>query len=151
MNQPQLRDEPDSLYDVDFFEWTQTAAENLRRGCVSPADLEYIAEEIADMGKRDRREVRSRAVVLLAHLLKWAFQPQRRDGSTWLSTMHEQRRELGYNLDDSPSLRKVVRDELPRLYQKASRAALDEMGADVKLPPECPFTPEQILEDWLPE
>lgn len=71
MNKPQVREESQSLYDVDFFEWTQTVAENLRHGRVSPTDLEYIAEEIADMGKRDRREMRSRAIVLIAHLLKW--------------------------------------------------------------------------------
>ena len=82
MNKPQIREEPESLYDVDFFEWTQTVAEDLRRGRVSPTDLEYIAEEIADMGKRDRREVRSRARVLIMQLLKWAYQPGRREGST---------------------------------------------------------------------
>jgi hypothetical protein len=151
MNQPQLRDEPGSLYDVDFFEWTQAVAEDLRRGRVSPTDLAYIAEEIADMGKRDRREVQSRAVVLIMHLLKWAFQPERRAGSTWVRTIHEQRRKLRLNLNDSPSLRRVVRDELPVLYRDAVEAAMDEMGAGVKLPPDCPFTPEQILGDWLPE
>jgi len=151
MNKPQIREEPESLYDVDFFEWTQTVAEDLRRGRVSPTDLEYIAEEIADMGKRDRREVRSRARVLIMQLLKWAYQPGRREGSTWLSTIREQRRELRLNLDDSPSLRRVVPEELPRLYRDAARDALEEMEKQVNLPRECPFTPEQILDDWLPE
>lgn len=151
MNKPQTREDAESLYDVDFFEWTQRVAEDLRHGRVSPADLEYVAEEIADMGKRDRREVESRAVVLIMHLLKWAFQPERREGSTWLSIIGEQRTELELNLRDSPSLKRVVRDQLPQLYRRASRRAMAEMGDRVELPPDCPFTPEEILGDWLPE
>ncbi|MCC6390834.1 MAG: DUF29 family protein [Bryobacterales bacterium] len=34
-----------------------------------------IAEELEDMGKRERRALRSRLSVLLAHLLKWQAQP----------------------------------------------------------------------------
>lgn len=49
-----------SLYDSDFFEWTQYVGEALRQGRLSEADLEHVAEEIVDMGKRDRREVYSR-------------------------------------------------------------------------------------------
>ena len=48
------------LYDLDFYEWTVRNAELLRSGRVSEADLEHIAEEIEDMGKRERRELLSR-------------------------------------------------------------------------------------------
>ena len=67
------------LYDRDFAEWTRHNAELLRAGRASEADLEHIAEEIEDMGNRDRRELRSRLRVLLAHLLKWKFQPPNND------------------------------------------------------------------------
>jgi len=49
MSKPQVREETESLYEVDFFEWTQSVAENLLRGTVSQTDLEHVAEEIADM------------------------------------------------------------------------------------------------------
>jgi hypothetical protein len=40
------------LYDIDFFEWTQRNAELLRRGCLESADISNIAEELADLGKK---------------------------------------------------------------------------------------------------
>src|SRR5580765_4165205 len=88
---PVLPAAPDSLYDRDFFEWTQSVSEQLRRGTISRADVENVAEEIADMGKSQRSEVHSRMIVLIAHLIKWAIQPERREGSTWRSTITEQR------------------------------------------------------------
>jgi hypothetical protein len=43
------------LYDTDFAEWSRHNAELLRSGRTSEADLEHIAEEIEDLGKRERR------------------------------------------------------------------------------------------------
>jgi hypothetical protein len=141
----------DSLYDRDFFEWTQTIAEQLLRGSVSQADLERVAEEIADMGKRDRREVHSRMVVLIMHLIKWAIQPERRDGSTWLSTINQQRLELGGIFEQSPSLRRFASLDLPRAYSRACKDALAETGSRAPLPEACPYTIDQILDDdWFP-
>ncbi|HXB72298.1 MAG TPA: DUF29 family protein [Candidatus Acidoferrales bacterium] len=54
------------LYDLDFYEWTVRNGELLRSGRVSEADLEHIAEEIEDIGKRERRELLSRLGVLIA-------------------------------------------------------------------------------------
>jgi hypothetical protein len=115
-----------SLYDSDFYEWTQTVAENLRHFPLPKADLEHVAEEIADMGKRDRREIRSRMTVLVMHLMKWAAQPKLRGKSTWLSTINEQRAQVEANLEDSPSLRVDLIRELPHIYSKAAaRAAIE--------------------------
>ena len=43
------------LYDRDFFEWTQCNAALLRAGRFDQADIEHIAKEIEDLGKRERR------------------------------------------------------------------------------------------------
>nr|VFK42784.1 MAG: protein of unknown function DUF29 [Candidatus Kentron sp. TC] len=43
------------------------------------------------MGKRERRELVSRLEVLLAHLLKWKYQPAFRERS-WEFTIEEQRK-----------------------------------------------------------
>jgi hypothetical protein len=86
------------FYDEDFVEWTRHTAELLRKHCFEQADIEHIAEEIEDMGKRDQRETASLVTILLMHLLKWQHQPQRRyteSGiSSWLSTIVEQRQQL---------------------------------------------------------
>jgi hypothetical protein len=95
------------LYDLDFYEWTVRNATLLRAGRVSEADLEHIAEEIEDMGKRERRELLSRLGALFAHMLKWQVQPERRSRS-WTSTINLQRRELKKLLDEMPSLRRFL-------------------------------------------
>ncbi len=41
-----------------------------------------IAEEIEDVGKSEQRELASRMAVLIAHLLKWKYQPSRHRGTS---------------------------------------------------------------------
>ena len=126
-------------------------AEQLRQGTVSPADLELVAEEIADLGKRDRREVHSRLRVLIMHLIKWAIQPERRESSTWLSTISTQRAELEEVFMQSPALRRYAAQAIRECYPLAGRMALEETSLQETLPDECPFTVDQILAfDWLP-
>jgi Domain of unknown function DUF29 len=145
---------PDALvptYDADFFEWTQHTAALLRAGRMAEVDVEHLAEEVEDMGKRDRREVDSRVTVLLTHLLKWQKQPEHRSRS-WKSTILAQRHDLGRVLQDSPSLRPRVGSELRRTYTDAVEEAAEETGVFLEhFPSECPWTPEQILDqDFLP-
>jgi hypothetical protein len=68
-------------YEDDFFEWTVEQARLLRGGELSEIDAANIAEEIESMGLSDRRELRNRLIVLLSHLLKWAYQPDARSSS----------------------------------------------------------------------
>jgi hypothetical protein len=129
MKKPTARLEVEaSLYDSDFYEWTQTVAENLRQFPLPKADLEHVADEIADMGKRERREIRSRMIVLVMHLMKWAAQPELRDKATWRSTINEQRYQVEGMLEDSPSLRVDLIREIPHIYSKAAARAADETG-----------------------
>jgi Domain of unknown function DUF29 len=56
-----------SLYDQDFVAWTSETARLLRADRFDQTDIEHVAEEIEDMGKRDKRELHSRLTVLLLH------------------------------------------------------------------------------------
>ena len=62
------------LYEKDFLAWTQQQSELIRQGRWQEVDLDHLIEELEDMGKSNHRELESRLVVLLAHLLKWKFQ-----------------------------------------------------------------------------
>lgn len=140
------------LYSLDFFEWTARNAELLRAGRFDEADIERIAEELEDMGKRDRRELLSRARVLLAHLLKWRFQPDRRSPS-WEDTIDAQRTDIADLLDDMPSLRAALAASLPAIYMAAVRRAASETKLTrTAFPGACPFTLAEILDpEFLPE
>jgi hypothetical protein len=142
---------PADLYDRDFHEWTIRNAELLRSGRAVDADLAHIAEEIEDMGKRERRELLSRLGVLIAHLLKWQAQPERR-GRSWSATIRLQRREIANLVDQMPSLRPYLVESLPRAYEEGALAASAETGLPVEaFPSTCPFDLDGVLDiEFLP-
>lgn len=116
-----------SLYETDFYAWTQQQAELLRRGSTSRAELENIAEEIETLGRKEISELRSRYTILLLHLLKGAFQPQ---GATrsWKTTILEQRLRISRHMGDNPSLKSKADEIFAQAYADARQLAASETG-----------------------
>lgn len=135
-----------ALYDLDETAWLETTAELVRHGQLESVDGTALAEYLTDMAKRDRREVFSRLVVLLSHLLKWEYQPERRSGS-WLATILEQQRELRQLLE-SGTLRNHAMGVFGDAYAEARKQAAAESelprGA---FPSKCPWDLEGVLAD----
>ncbi len=128
-------------YDEDFYAWTVGQARLLRSGELSAIDAANIAEEIESMGRGDRRELRSRLVILMMHLLKWRHQPEARSRS-WSATIDEQRLQIEHVLADSPSLRPMV----PVMLSEACAISRDRALAETGLAEEaCPFTLDDVL------
>ena len=104
-----------------------------------------MAEEIEDLGKRDRREVISRLQVLLQHLLKCKYQPEQQSSSS-VATIKEQRRQLTLLFEDSPSLRAQVDQFIEKAYPEARRWASEENNLDRSVFPElCEWSAEEVL------
>lgn len=141
-----------ALYEDDFYAWTIEQARLLRTGDVSVIDMDNIAEEIEDMGRSIRHELKSRLRILLMHLLKWCYQKRARSRS-WSSTILTQRQEIEDLLVESPSLRPRLGQMLLEAYGHARQLAAIETGLSIsRFPQDCPFTPEQVLaREFLPE
>ncbi|HAS50956.1 MAG TPA: DUF29 domain-containing protein [Gammaproteobacteria bacterium] len=140
-----------TTYQSDFYLWTQQQANLLRQGALSALDVENLIEEVDDMGASRARELESRLSVLLAHLLKWIVQPERR-GNSWRLTIKEQRRRVHRLLEKNPSLRPHLLETIDDVYGDAVLIAAREMNKEEsEIPDECPFTVEQITGDWWPE
>lgn len=140
-----------ATYDTDIVAWAREQAALLRSGQLAGLDFEHLAEEIEDVGKSEQRELASRMAVLLAHLLKWQFQPERQSAS-WLSTIHIQRKAIAIHLKQVPSLKPKLEDpdwqEL--IWGDARLIAQNETGRS-DFPETCPWITEQILAaDWFP-
>ncbi len=133
------------LYERDFHEWTEHMTTVLRKRDAGSLDWENLAEEIESLGGSDHRELRSRLTVLVAHLLKWQYQPQLRDQSTWRSTIQEQRRAVAILLEESPSLRPRLLELWATVYRGAAEDASDQMKTDKAFPKTCPYNPGQVL------
>lgn len=140
-----------TLYDSDFYAWTQQQAELLKRGELKRADLANIIEELETLGRNDVRELESRLAVLLMHLLKWEFDGLHRSKS-WGHAIEEQRRALEDLLDESPSLRAKLPERLTKAYRRARLAAEQETGlAIARFPDPCPYSLDDVMRDgWLP-
>jgi hypothetical protein len=139
-----------ALYEQDETAWLDAMAELARDGRVEDLDLSHLAEYLTDMARRDRREVESRLIVLIAHLLKWAHQPDKRSRS-WRATIVEQRQEL-----EGDAGRGVLRNHaeavLAEAYSKAVERATAETGLSrADFPADCPYTLDELLAVELPE
>ena len=139
------------LYELDFFEWTQRNAQLLSQGCLDSADISHIAEELADLGKRDRRETESFLERLIALLLKWQMQPAKRSIS-WRSSIGDSRVQLRRIFKQSPSLRRYAEESIADAYPDSRRKASVETKLPLKaFPAECPYSFGQLMDDdFLP-
>lgn len=142
---------PDQLYESDFAVWAETTAQLLREKRFAEIDLDNLIEEVEALSRSDKRELRSRLIKLLSHLLKYVYQPEKRSDS-WTATILEQRRQIELILEDSPSLKNYFDEVFPTCYAKARTEAAGETGKAIALLPEiCPFSLEDVLVgSWLP-
>ncbi|MFN8491517.1 MAG: DUF29 domain-containing protein [Caldilineaceae bacterium] len=139
------------LYKTDFYAWTQQQAALLQAEELEKLDLPNLAEEIEAMGASQRKELKSRLLILIMHLLKLPYQPRQHPNS-WLRTIRTQRNEIEFTLSDSPSLRREIPVILAYVYPRARKQAAAETGlALTTFPLICPWTDEQVLdEDFFP-
>jgi len=141
-------------YDEDILAWATEQARLIRARQFDRLDIAHIADEIEDVGKSEKRELASRMAVLLVHLLKWQFQPERR-GASWEVSIRHQRQRIGLALKAAPSLKTVLRDPdwcraawLDGIDRAAQETGLDEATFSEA----CPWDmATQVPKDgWLP-
>lgn len=140
----------DTAYETDVVAWAEEQVALLKAGRLSLIDVDNIAEEIADVGKSEKRALASRMEVLVAHLLKWVYQPARR-GRSWRRTIRVQRARIARALAEMPSLRRLLDDEcwLAHTYRVAFEIAAAETNLR-DLPSDLPWSVEQILDPAFP-
>lgn len=135
-----------SKYDLDFYAWANEQADLLRAGRLSELDVENVAEEIASLGRSEKRELVSRLAVLLLHLLKWEYQPAYR-GKSWQITIVDQRRQIIEHLAENPSLKPMLEEVVSKAYGDAVlRAERETCLLRDMFPWACTYSIEQILD-----
>jgi hypothetical protein len=147
------------LYEQDFQRWIERQLELLKRGKTADIDVEHLIAELEDMGRSNVRELESRFIVLVAHLLKWQYQRatladqwREFEGRSWRSTIIEQRAQIAFLLSKVPSLRRSLQPALTEAYPEARRVAIRETGLDAQtFPAQCPYSVLEVLDhDFYP-
>ena len=141
-------------YEKDVLLWSQEQARALRERDFSKLDIEHLADEIEDVGKSEKRELAIRMAILLAHLLKWRGQPERRSPN-WRNTINLQRKRIALLMRGTPSLKAVLRepDWREEMWLDAIAQASREAGVDEGAFPEAsPWDPAETLDpDFWPD
>lgn len=138
-------------YEQDIIAWAQQQSHLLRTQQFDLLDIAHIVEELEAVGKSEQRELAHRMAVLISHLLKWQFQPERR-GRSWQLTIRHQRRAIRLHLKQVPSLKAKLNDSewLETVWGDAVYQAMQETRLD-NFPEFCSWSISDILSDeWLP-
>jgi hypothetical protein len=133
------------LHERDLYAWVQEQVDLLRAGRVSEIDAENIAEEILDVGRNEYDKLESALCILLAHMLKWDNQPEKRTRS-WENTILEQRDRAEQQLRDNPSLRSRLGEAVRDGYRRGRLRASGETDLDLgRFAEVCPYDWDAIM------
>jgi hypothetical protein len=139
-------------YDQDFLTWTQQQADYLKKGCWSELDVKNLIEELEALGRSEQKELSSYFQLLVMHLLKCQYQPEKRT-SSWNNTLSNCRDKIEDCLEDTPSLQRFLQDSewIDKYYRRARRDAAKETQISLEIfPSQCPYIIAQILDpDFL--
>lgn len=149
-SQIEITNTQEALYDRDYYLWLNDTAKLLKAKKFKLLDLENLIEEIESLGKSEKRAITSNLIVVILHLLKWRYQPEKRSNS-WKSSIREHRRRIQRLLTDSPSLKNYLPEIFADCYLAAKKQASDETGLSlVAFPEESPFSLTECFdEDFL--
>jgi hypothetical protein len=125
-----------ALYEKDFYAWASETAEAIRSGEFARIDAIALADEVAPLGRQERRTVRARLETLISFLL------QRRSPHV----IATQRQRVMKLLKESPSLTPWLSENMTEIYQIAVQLAVrDTNRSHDRFPPTCPYTLDEVL------
>ena len=138
-------------FDQDFHAWVLQQIELLKDRRFADLDIEHLTDELRAVAMAEESEIENRLVILLHHLLKWEFQPERRSNS-WRATILEQRTRINRVISRSPSLRRHPGAVIEKEYRIGRLQASGETGLPLgRFPSTCPYSVGQVLdENFLP-
>jgi hypothetical protein len=148
---------PSTLYECDFFAWTQDQAAALRRAHAdrvnAPVDWVHIANELEYMGDQIKDAIQNHLATVIEHLLKLEHSPDAYPRNKWWASARKARRHLNDKIANHPSLVPYPRFILERAWLDGRDDALqDDSIAKALLPEHCPYTLEQLRgAEWWPE
>jgi hypothetical protein len=117
--------------------------EALAQGELSAA-TEGIEELIDALNRSEKRALKSHLVRLMAHIMKWYAQPDKRSRS-WAFTIRHARREIGESREETPS---ITREAIEGMWEKSLEAARDEAEEQMGEPPAAKtLTWEQVFDE----
>lgn len=141
--------EPSNLnyYSTYYESWLEQQINLLQQGDFKNLDIPGLIEELEFMGRSQKKALQSFLSVMLMHLLKIQYQPEKQTNS-WKYTINNCRREIKELIALRPSLKPELPNFIELAYFKAVKDAALESGlSTATFPALNPYSLEQILDD----
>jgi hypothetical protein len=145
----QRRDYPP--YEQDYAAWLTAQIELLRQGKLDRVDVPNLLDEVTDLGISAFRSFQSAIEIVIAHMLKWDHQPEKR-GPSWIASIDEHRSRIEQALETSPSYRRRIPEAVQKAYRPARAIASRQTKMPLRaFPIECPYEWGEIIARDHPE
>lgn len=133
---------------TSHYQTAQEIEQELERGNIQEAST-GLKELIEALGRSEKRALKSHLTRLMAHIIKWKSQPEKRSRS-WVATIYNAREEIKDIQEETPSLSNEIIEEVwEKCLQAAKREAEADMNQDsrvIELSWEEAFKNEYILD-----
>jgi hypothetical protein len=137
-----------TLYEKDILLWVEDTVSKLKKHDFENLDIKNLIEEVEALGISQKKELISRLMILLEHLLKRLYVDSPDDYNGWERTIRNQRAEIDLLISQVPSLQSRWEISFNDAWQRALLKVKKEYQK-VSFPEECPF--EQTIETILNE
>ena len=126
---------------TDYALWLENTVNLLQQKKYDSVDWENLIEEIEQLGRSQRRELRNRLITMLEHCLKLYYSHYHLDYRGWSETIKRSQRELKELLEDSPSLKQYWDEIFLDCYAKALESLRQNPDyQSFSFPDYCPFS-----------
>lgn len=132
---------PQSLYEQDILLWVEDTVAKLKAHDFEHIDLENLIEEVESLGISQKKELISRLITLLEHLLKRLYVDIPYDYNGWERTIRNQRNDLELLLKDAPSLKARWNDSFTYAWEIALKTVRKEYR-QVSFPDHWAYSPD---------
>jgi len=93
-----------TLYEKDILLWVEDTVSKLKKHDFENLDIKNLIEEVESLGISQKKELISRLMILLEHLLKRLYVDSPYDYNGWERTIRNQRAEIDLLISQVPSL-----------------------------------------------
>ena len=131
--------------DDDLAGWAYGQAETLQLLRPAGVDWENIAEELKDLGNAQFKGFVSAVQLVMAHMLKWDMQPQRR-GNSRANTIGVQRDTALGGLAANPGFKARIEEAMVVAWRRGIRDASSAMDIPLRaMPQTCPYGWDELM------